>query len=50
MSLAQGMLLALGGGALLGWLLPAWARELAFVSNVFLQLIKSIMTWLICEC
>lgn len=43
MSLAQGMLLALAGGAALGWLLPAWARELAFLSNIFLQLIKSII-------
>ncbi len=37
------MLLALTGGALFGWLLPDWARELAFVSNVFLQMIKSII-------
>lgn len=43
MSLAQGMLLALSGGALLGWLAPDWAKELAVVSNVFLQLIKSII-------
>lgn len=37
------MLLALAGGALFGWLLPDLARELAFVSNVFLQMIKSII-------
>lgn len=37
------MLLALSGGALLGWLAPDWAKELAVVSNVFLQLIKSII-------
>jgi proton glutamate symport protein len=42
-SLAQVIVLALAGGALFGWLLPEWARELAFVSNVFLQLIKSII-------
>lgn len=37
------MLLALSGGALLGWLAPDSAKELAVVSNVFLQLIKSII-------
>lgn len=37
------MLLALAGGALMGWLAPEWARELAVVSNIFLQLIKSII-------
>ncbi len=37
------MLLALSAGALLGWLAPDWAKELAFVSHVFLQLIKSII-------
>ena len=37
------MILALAAGALFGWLLPTWAQELAFVSNIFLQLIKSII-------
>ena len=43
MPLAQGMILALAGGAIFGWLLPGWATQLAVVSNVFLQLIKSII-------
>ena len=37
------MILALTGGALFGWLAPEWAQQLAVVSNVFLQLIKSII-------
>ena len=37
------MILALAGGALFGWLAPEWAQQLAVVSNVFLQLIKSII-------
>ena len=37
------MILALAGGAIFGWLLPGWATQLAVVSNVFLQLIKSII-------
>jgi proton glutamate symport protein len=37
------IVLALAGGALFGWLFPAWARELTFLSNVFLQLIKSVI-------
>lgn len=36
-------MLALAAGALFGWLLPVWAQQLAVVSNVFLQLIKSII-------
>ncbi|MBY0508463.1 MAG: cation:dicarboxylase symporter family transporter [Bryobacteraceae bacterium] len=43
MPVAQAMLLALAAGACFGYFLPEWARELAFVSNVFLQLIKSII-------
>ena len=37
------MILALASGALFGWLLPEWSQQLAVISNIFLQLIKSII-------
>jgi len=42
-SLTTWMLLAAGGGAVLGWLAPDFALRLELLSNIFLRLIRSII-------